>query len=128
MGQALERQQHLGRSRLDPQPRHLEDAGGPRVRSSQEALHPVVQPAVGQVELIGDPSGLLVHDELGLEDGVDVARGSPLVEGQGDGGAAYDVQLAHDAPTRQPSAQGGQSTQDLKAVHVATPGPGWWRR
>jgi hypothetical protein len=73
----------------------------------------LVKPPVGKPEVIGDLAGLLQHDSVWLEHGIDVASHASGVIGQGHGGTANDEHVRYDAPAGQALPERREGSLDL---------------
>lgn len=62
----------------------------------KEILDAVIQPAAGQVQVVGDAIGEIANDLRGLEKRIHVFRGQARVEGENHHGAAEKAQLTGD--------------------------------
>jgi len=86
----------------------------------QESLHGVVQPAHGELQLVGHLRRGLVDRRLRLEHHFHVPRRAALVEGQRDRGASDQVHLAGHPPAIERASQCAEVTDDLVAIHLQT--------
>jgi hypothetical protein len=73
----------------------------------------LVQPPVGQSEVVRDVPGFLDYYTVGDERCINVAGNARGVVGQGHGGTADDEYVRNDTPTLQPLAEGRKSAFHL---------------
>ncbi|MEW2383028.1 phosphotransferase [Micromonospora sp. NPDC047707] len=100
-GEHLHGQQVFRRRRRDPQARMIEDARSCSVAAGSDVgTRRLVEPPLRQAELVGDCSGLVEHDPVRLEHGIDVTSRPPCVVGQGPRSPTEDVQIRDHTPQR----------------------------
>ena len=88
-----------------------------RIRAGEEALDAVVEPRLGQAELLRHAARLRVDRDLRLKNRVDVLGRAALVESERDRSAADDVELRLEPRGVEPAAELDQQPRDLSAIH-----------
>jgi hypothetical protein len=73
----------------------------------------LVQPPVRQSQIVRDSSGLLDHDPVRHEPGIDITGDACGVVSQSHGSTADNEHVRNDAPARQTIAEGGESPFQL---------------
>jgi hypothetical protein len=116
--QALQHQNHLWTGDLAADAWQVDDLGSERIGAEQETLDRVVEPALGQIELVPDSASGSVDLRLRHEEGIDVTRCPSIVIRERDRGAADDVQVGRQTVLLEIRPQRGERPKNLGAVHL----------
>jgi hypothetical protein len=74
----------------------------------------LVEPPVGESEVLGHLVGLFQNDTVWHEHGVDITSHAGSIVGPGHGGASDDEYIVDDIPPGQAIAKRGESSLDLR--------------